>query len=987
MKTKKIATSVAAVAAAATVLVGGTFAWQSISQTALNEGSDVINPGGRLHNDMWYVSAEENNNDIYVENFGDEAIFARVRLSEYMEIVLNKGTDGEIEKQIIGSKTEKTDENGTPVYEEDGITPVYDYTYRPFTGYDDTGVVTAGIETDADGNEVNTYWTWFTGGETVYMPTFNMNKDSLMADLNGIYEDGNVGTISNRVPVDDPEHQYSDWTEWAEGQTKKANEIWDYDSNTEDELEGTDLSVLIDPEQTSAENYTSENVALVYETHIAQPTQNAQLISMSAWLSEFDDGAGGYDASLYDPTVHGYYWVYDDSEGGDGWVYWSAPISAGDATGLLLDGTVLNQVMDDTWYYAIEAVGQFCTLDDTGSVEDSTGFYDLEEGSAPTENALTLLSIIGVTDTTPGEDDEEEPGSKYNMYVYASKAANEDIMGSDMYIEPEVAYKLIACVDYDPVALGYEEEGYDVTFSISATNAAGEDVTLTEGVDYTLVNDEIEGVAIAEDPMVTGYTEYHATATLTILNEELLGGFVTIYASAPNSGEDSSSFVVQYDYIDLNVALFDTDGNEVTSGPIKAKTTYDVVVTAETENYGTLTLYDSREGGNPVASNIDMTVGAEGLLHVYDPFGESAINEDGRLETLERPGMEGDVSHAMHVSATVYDLKVYEDGTKGNLVYRTYAYGESLDYTLEGYAPMQIVTGADPENLSVIDGWSGVELDTREIYDVDIAESDVAYSVSGANDNTTAVVTTDGSSQLVLGPNETSTSITVTAKAEGYADTTLTFTVTYPTILTLQVVDEPAEVEKGKNYTLYVDGYDGDAANLTWSVDSSYSSVVATTESEYAMAATLDVSASETAGELIVTVRDDVGNAYGSITLPIHYDLVVDYTPDEGNAVWIQDSKYYTMYFTAALNEVGLKDIRYLKGTVYEEDGAEPLYYANENIGFVYGEATNSFFFKIPMDSYTLTDGATYELRVEYINGDNTYAGKSLYYTYTASGN
>lgn len=43
---KKIAASVGAVGLAAVIALGGTFAWQSISQTALNETMDTINPGG-----------------------------------------------------------------------------------------------------------------------------------------------------------------------------------------------------------------------------------------------------------------------------------------------------------------------------------------------------------------------------------------------------------------------------------------------------------------------------------------------------------------------------------------------------------------------------------------------------------------------------------------------------------------------------------------------------------------------------------------------------------------------------------------------------------------------------------------------------------------------------------------------------------------------------------------------------------------------------
>ena len=55
---KKIAASVGAVGLAAVIALGGTFAWQSISQTALNEAMDTINPGGRLHDDFTYLVAQ-----------------------------------------------------------------------------------------------------------------------------------------------------------------------------------------------------------------------------------------------------------------------------------------------------------------------------------------------------------------------------------------------------------------------------------------------------------------------------------------------------------------------------------------------------------------------------------------------------------------------------------------------------------------------------------------------------------------------------------------------------------------------------------------------------------------------------------------------------------------------------------------------------------------------------------------------------------------
>ena len=363
MNKKKLATSVAAVATAAALLLGGTFAWQSVNQTALNEASDVINPGGRLHDDF-YIDADGNyNSDIYVENFADDEIFARVKLQEYMEIVINHGVAGaEIVETVVGSKTlsdapaAEVPTDNTSGYEYEYVTHCFD---QP--------------------NATEAYWDWTMGAtdsaEVWYMPTFNMNKDSLEADLNGIYENGNVGTISNRDAG-----QYSDYTVWNDGDTKTANEIWDYDSNMDDELEGTDLSALIDPQQTDAENYVSDHITLVNATHEATTTGTTNgLISMSEWLDKYNDDEDTAD-----------YWVYDE----DGWVYWSSPIAGGTATGLLLDSIELNQVMDDTWYYAINAVGQFVTADDAGK-GDGTGFY--ADGEDPSGDAEILLTAIGVT--------------------------------------------------------------------------------------------------------------------------------------------------------------------------------------------------------------------------------------------------------------------------------------------------------------------------------------------------------------------------------------------------------------------------------------------------------------------------------------------------------------------------------------------------------------------------------------------------------------
>lgn len=82
------------------MLLGGTYAWRSVSQKVLNEAKSSLNPGGRLHDDFngLNLSSTQTTDDddagrkvkyVYVENFtekgsGDQ-IYARIRLDEYLE--------------------------------------------------------------------------------------------------------------------------------------------------------------------------------------------------------------------------------------------------------------------------------------------------------------------------------------------------------------------------------------------------------------------------------------------------------------------------------------------------------------------------------------------------------------------------------------------------------------------------------------------------------------------------------------------------------------------------------------------------------------------------------------------------------------------------------------------------------------------------------------------------------------------------------------
>ena len=886
---KKAATTVVAVATAAALLLGGTFAWQSISQTALNEASDVINPGGRLHNDMWYVSPEENNNDVYVENFDKEDIFARVRLEEYFEIVLNHGTNGEKSVPVIGTKTET-----------DGKTT---YTYERFTDYDQldgNGAVQAGVDVTGDGTA---YWTWQMGGETMFMPTFNMNKDSLLPDLNGIYEDGNVGTISNRADA-----QYSDWTDWANelDPTKTANEIWDIDSNDVDELKALsflELDAIID--NGNLDSAYEDAVQLVNETHEAKPTQSAQLVSMTEWMSWFDNGDGTYDYSAYDPDVYGNYWVYDDTADdlnndgmpdGDGWVYWSAKLAGGEATGLLLNGTTLNQVMDDTWYYAVNAVGQFCTPDDIGDMpaatfgmrtasdtdtqlpDNGTGFY--ADGETVTPLAEEFLRIIGATDEDPGADEEDpsEPEQTYSMHTYVYEG--EEFIGDASYLVPEKEYTVVVHAE--------QNEYDDTSVSFSVTMADG--TNLTAGTDYVLSATTAEIGNVLDE---SGY--YHtATVKLTILNDELVGETIVVEAVADQTGNVATNEVaVHYEQKDVIITLYNAGAPVAGTkhgGTLAPNATYDIVATIPNAVGEDVVIYSTLDS-QPVPDNIeivDLTVYAHAGKHtdsnkIDEVTGKLVV---GAADTFD--GNENEVaadggiyqydSLTLAIGADI--VRIYEtadaknDGEDPTEIY--YTYGE-WDIYPAGQEVYDIVLGS-PINVSQQKRTESFSVHNGNDIDITDAEG-LTVSVSGNTDTegtkieyfpaTEETIDTPAQPayyQLTIGEDETATELTITASIEGKGSGSKTVSLVY--LNTLKIGDTLSDIwnyiyidssSVEKTYNLALVDYRGNAVgNVTYELVGGN-----TSEGTYVDGTTLHIGAEEQGAPMHLNViTDDVTTEY-----------------------------------------------------------------------------------------------------------------------------
>ena len=349
---RKIATIITVLLVTA-LLLTGTFAWQSISQQAVNQAIGKAAPaGGRLHDDFQVMGdnyGESNwrkdvsaNKDVYVENFENQEgrdIFVRLKLYEYMESGPGAGlhpTDSgfatrSVESLIPGAKREDVS------------------TWSPRLPGD-----------DANSNLFREHWNWGMGGQKEYMPTFNKDPFSKESDVKGDAIDPQMmtgsevpnttkrkpTTGSNAYPAEAGLHDY-----FEQNQTHEATvKYWDWTLNSGD---------------------GDHAITLEKATHTARETLFATIVGMADW-----DGTSGN------------YWVVDD----DGWFYWAAPLAPETATGLLLNEITLIKVPTQDWYYGIYIDAQMATAD-----EIHPAFYG-DPAEVPSFEAKDLLNVI--TNTT-----------------------------------------------------------------------------------------------------------------------------------------------------------------------------------------------------------------------------------------------------------------------------------------------------------------------------------------------------------------------------------------------------------------------------------------------------------------------------------------------------------------------------------------------------------------------------------------------------------
>ena len=333
---KKTAAAVAAVLSAGFLVLGSTLAWQSTRQLAENQKYVTTNPGARLHDDYNGTDVKR----VFVENFGENDVAVRVQIREFLEYGPDAGKETGEKRVAVDIGARYKDPNNWPIH-------------IPSDNEDVTKCA----------NKFHDYVTYTFGGITKYLPTFNMNKDSLAADINGTYE----------AQFKD----YKDYNTATDAVTQ--DEVWDADNNTDDEGNGA---------QGGKGGVENTNYKLVKnQSHQIASTlgqQDDKVISMAKWMESEATGGKG--------SKPGNYWVYDT----DGWAYWANPLSKKTATSLLMNAAKLSNKPDDDYFFTINVIAQAASLGDLGEFYED-GFWDPVKGTAPTANAQKLLKAIGGT--------------------------------------------------------------------------------------------------------------------------------------------------------------------------------------------------------------------------------------------------------------------------------------------------------------------------------------------------------------------------------------------------------------------------------------------------------------------------------------------------------------------------------------------------------------------------------------------------------------
>ena len=287
-------------------LIGGTMAFQAFNQQAINDRENTVqvNVGGRVHD---YYNRDTENKDVFVENYGERPIMARIRLSEFLEY--QRG-DEDFTPLVPGSERDNLATWITWIPSANNINQ------RANTG-----------NSSAFNRYAQLTFGWSREGETApwYMPTFNHDNLDLRTAAAGHARDYIAGAGATDGTTDGTTHP-GDGTDayWSSGDT-------------------FDNSAGIWPGAT-LENEAAQNLR-----------QHRAPMTIEQW------------SNLLPYQQIGDFWVVDHTTG---WAYWASLLEPGNASSYLLDAAELTDVIEDTvfngsYYYGIHVDSQLISPDNS----------------------------------------------------------------------------------------------------------------------------------------------------------------------------------------------------------------------------------------------------------------------------------------------------------------------------------------------------------------------------------------------------------------------------------------------------------------------------------------------------------------------------------------------------------------------------------------------------------------------------------------------
>ncbi|WP_251422935.1 MULTISPECIES: hypothetical protein [Lactococcus] len=345
-----------------TLLVGGTFAFRSFEQQAINdrEREHNVNVGGRVHD---YYNRDTENKDVFIENYGERPIMARIRLSEFLE---------------------------TRQRNEDNFTPLVSGTSRENVGSWTRWIPSAtDINDRANNNASNAFdrysqlsFGWSREGQTApwYLPTFNHDNLDQRTAAAGHARDWIAGGGATDGSTDGTTHP-------GEG----TDGFWSSGTSYTNGSQSITWPGSATATRTTAQNLEQERAPMTIEQWETLPDENKV----------------------------GNFWVIDQQTG---WAYWANRLEPGEATSYLLDAAVMTDAIEETVfngfsYYAINVESELISpdqrnefLNDGGNnhvllAEFLTGINNgvmFDDGPNPAPNESSAPSEFNFSTMRPG---------------------------------------------------------------------------------------------------------------------------------------------------------------------------------------------------------------------------------------------------------------------------------------------------------------------------------------------------------------------------------------------------------------------------------------------------------------------------------------------------------------------------------------------------------------------------------------------------------